>query len=726
MNFHSIPEDRGSHPRAYLTGPGAGEIVLQAAPSEAFQGAWSALRRRGRLVVGVAVGVFALGAAITLLRAPVYEAASILMMAPREPEGVVASQTPGLRPPDTGYIDSQVEILSSPALAGQLVDELSLDENPEWNTRGERANRADVVNAVMRAVEPRRRASTYVVEVAVRSKDPEEAARMSNALVEIYTASRSRARIESAERTSIWLEARLAELRGELQQRESALAAYRAEAGLLTVNGVTLTEQQMQEGETSVLAARVDLVESDARWRQAQRLIDAGGTGDSMVGALSSEVMAQLRERQAEVDRRIASYEGRYGDLHPTVISAQAEKIDIDRQIGAEVGRLTENLRNEAEVSRARAGALQSHLASVRSDLVQNNSQVARLNELERAVASTRALYAGFEQRYRELANGAAGVGGDAQLIAAAAAPTRPISRSLWLMFGLTALLAALAGAFAGWLAEALSTRLHTPEEVERKIGLPILTSIPRLGAREFAALPAPDRHPGGFATAHPRSAYAESIRLLRSRIARSLSDRRLRTVAIASALPGDGKTTTALSLARVAAMSGRKVILIDCDLRGRSLNVQLGIDPQIGILEVLRGAVGWREVVGTDESSGAHILPAAGDCFTAEDMFDGPRMRELLDELVEVYDLIVLDCPPVLTLAEAREIALLAEGVVLVARRGKTPTSALKTALNELRAVGANVVGVALNGVDPNAPGRTTYSDPLYFTHAQTGMYTN
>jgi succinoglycan biosynthesis transport protein ExoP len=717
--------DRAPTVRAYLAPPTVYDTALESRSADVFQDALAALRRRLPLVAGVAAGLFVLGAAVTILRPPIYEAAAILMMGPREPEGVVASAVDGLRPPDTGYVDSQVEILRSPALAGQLVDQLNLGADTEWNTRGDRANRADIINAVMRAMNPHRRGSTYVVEVAVRSKDPEQAARMSNALVEIYVASRARARVESAERTSVWLDGRLTQLRTELAEREGVLEAYRAEAGLLSVNGVTFTEQQMQEGETSVLAARVDLAERQARWRQAQRVIDGGGSGDSMVGALTSDVMAQLRERQAEIDRTLASYDGRYGAQHPSVIAAQAEKLDVDRQIGAEVGRLTESLRNEAEVSRVRAGALQAHVSSVRAELLRNNSQVARLNELERGVASTRAIYASFEQRSRELANGAAGVGGDAQLIAAASPPTRPISQSLFFMLGLTALVAALAGAFAGWVAEALSTRLHTADEVERKIGLPILTTIPRLGAREFSALPHPNQHPGGFATARPRSAFAESMRLLRSRISWALPDKRLQIIAIASALPGDGKTTTALSLARVAAMSGRRTILVDCDLRGRSLNVLLGIEPQVGIVEVLRHGVNWRHIVGKDESSGAHILPASTASFTTEDIFDGSRMKDMLQELVSDYDLIVLDCPPVLTLAEAREIAILAEGVVLVARHGKTPTSAVRTALNELRAVGANVLGVALNGVDPNAPGRTSYSDPLYFTHGQAGAYT-
>lgn len=694
--------------------------------ADSLQELWRLLVRRRRLVLSVFAIVLALGAIATALQPRRYEAVAILMMSPREPEGVVAQQQPqSTRPADTGYVDSQVEILRSPALAAQLIERLDLDEDPEWTGGKANANPAAVTHNVMQAIHPRRRGSTYVVEVAVRSKDPQKAARMSNELVEIYLASRAQARIESAQRTSAWLERRLEELRAELREGESNLEAYRAETGLLTVNGVSLTEQQMQEAETTALAARVELAEREARWRQAQSVARSGGSGETMTGALTSEVMAQLRQRQADVDRRLAEYADRYGDLHPTVIAARAEQADIERQIRAEVGRLTESLRNEAEVARARAATLQGHLSSVRSDLVRNNAQLVRLNELERGVVAARAVYASLQQRQHELASGAAGIGGDAQLIAPGAPPTRPETRPFALMAGLAAIAGLIAGIFAALLAEKLGARVETAEEVERKIGLPVLTTIPQLGARELRQLPGSECHPGGFAAAKPRSAFTEAIRLLRTKVSRSKPSNGPLTVAIASALPREGKTTTALCLARVAAMSGKRVLLMDCDLRGRAINVLLGIDPRVGLLEVLRGERTWRQVVGSDDFSGAHVLPAAGDSFTPEDVFSSDAMHNLLQELRGSYDLIVLDCPPILTLAEARDVAVLADGVVIVARRGKTTSHSLRTAVAELREAGANIVGGALNGVDISAPGRTSYRDPLYFSHAQKGAYT-
>src|SRR5262249_28326986 len=153
-------------------------------------------------------------------------------------------------------------------------------------------------------------------------------------------------------------------LRGELQQRDAAVQAYRAHAGIITVNGVPLTETQLQDAETALVAARVDEAERAARARQGDELTAAGRSGETMSGALTSDVMVALRAREADVDRRLAEYADRYGDEHPRMAAARAEKDDIERQIRAEVTRLAQNLHDESAVSQARAGTLQSHLSS--------------------------------------------------------------------------------------------------------------------------------------------------------------------------------------------------------------------------------------------------------------------------------------------------------------------------------------------------------------------------
>lgn len=681
------------------------------------------LRRRRRIVIGICAAATLLGLAYALTRGPVYEATAVLMMRPNEPQ---AATSEGQRPqqPDNGYVQSQVEVLKSPALARQLVDRLHLADDPYWGDGRGEARRISAVRKVSNAIDAHRRDGTYVVEASARSHDPEQAARMANDLVNVYHLSREQARVEYAAQTSNWLSGRLSELRGEVQRHEDEVERYRAEHGLLTIDGSMLAEQQMRDAETSVVAARADMAERLARNRQLRAAVDGGRSAETQSGALSSDTMTQLRVRQADVTRRLAEYNERYGELHPSVRTAQAEQADIERQIQAEVGRLAENLGDEEQIASARVATLQGHLNSIRSQLVGNNAETVRLRELERNAQAARAVYENFLLRYHEVSDGVAGLGGDAQVITSAVPPTDPVSRSPLLIVLLASGLGLVAGALAAFLMEQFTTTLQSADEVERRLGVPMLTSVPQVAASSLHELSSTERHPAGYLVAKPMSAFAESMRMLRARITHAGAGDGVKIVAVTSALAAEGKSSIALSLARVTALSGRKVILVDCDVRRRSLNHMLCIEPGVGIAQVLRGETPWRQATGSDEFSGAHILPAAVEEFTSEDLFDSQAMRELMNELSSAYDLVLLDCAPVLTLAEVRDLAAMADGVVLVARRNSTEVAALQTAVHELRAVNAQILGVAFNGVDMHAPGRLSYADPLYFSHAERHKY--
>ncbi len=674
------------------------------------------LQRRRKIVGGVCAAITLLGAAYAFMRQPIYEATALLMMRPNEPQ-VTAPEGQRQHEPDNRYVQSQVEILKSSALARQLVDRLRLAEDPQWGAGRGEARRTAAVRKVSNSIDVDRRDGTYVVEVGARSHDPRQAARMANDLVNVYYLSREQARLDSANQTSSSLSGRLSELRHEVQRREDEVEQYRAQHGLLTVDGNTLAEQQLLDAEASVGVARADLAERQARSRH-------GRSADTVAGALSPDTMAQLRARQADVTRRLAEYNERYGELHPSVRNAQAERADIERQIQAEVGRQAQNLDDEAEIASARVATLQGHLASIRSELVGNNAQTVRLRELERNAQAARAVYENFLLRYHEVSDAAAGLGGDAQIIASAATPTDPVSRSPLLIIFLAWALGLATGALAAFLAEQFTTKLQHADEVERKLGVPILTSVPQLASGSFGRLSSTERHPAGYLVAKPMSAFAESMRMLRARITHAGVADGVKIVAVTSALAAEGKSSIALSLARVTALSGRNAILVDCDLRRRSLNHMLCIEPRAGIAQVLRGEVSWREAAGSDEFSGAHILPAAVEEFTSEDLFGTEAMSELIRELSGVYDLVLLDCAPVLTLAEVRDLAAMADGVVLVARRNSTEIAALQTAVHELKAVNAQILGVAFNGVDLRSPGRLSYADPLYFSHAEKYKY--
>jgi Mrp family chromosome partitioning ATPase len=180
------------------------------------------------------------------------------------------------------------------------------------------------------------------------------------------------------------------------------------------------------------------------------------------------------------------------------------------------------------------------------------------------------------------------------------------------------------------------------------------------------------------------------------------------------------------ICLARIAAMSGQNVIVVDCDLRRRSLNDYLELEPEAGLLQVLAGEIPWRQAVRQDPHSHAEVLPLAAAAFTPRDVFGTELMHNLVQELSDAYDLVILDCPPMLAVAETRIVVMLSDFVVIVAQWGKSATRAVRSTIEQTIQAGAPVLGIALNCVDTNAPGRSSYSDTLYYYQAQKHYYSS
>lgn len=703
-------------------------------PREEFtlRGVINMLRRRQRLILATA-GVITLIVALALALQPRrYEATALVLIDPREQQVLDPEQRLSEVSAGSDLVNSEVETLNSRDMAARLADALNLADDREFNpSAGRRAagtpleGRPDrVPDRVAQAVEARRRGETNVIEVTASSRSPEKAALLANGLVEAYLNASVEFNTQAAARAGSWLSERLAELRQEINAREEAVERYRAQAGLLTANGVSLTEQRISEAEASALAARNTLAETQARYRQVQELIARGSSPDTIAATINSEVIRDLRAREADIARREAEYATRYGERHPAMINIRAERQSIRDQIDAELQRIAASLASEVQVARARLASLESHAGGIRSQLTSDNDEEIALRQLEREAAAARAVYESFLERTHEISQQGGLNPTQARLLSRATPPSDDTAPPAPLILLIAAAIGLLAGVIVALVAEQLDDRIESVDDIERETGLRPIASVPMAPKKRLAALPIDKRHPSKYLVDNPHSAFAEALRVIRAAIVYSPSNARQKVVAISSALPGEGKTTIALCLARVAAMSGERVILVDCDVRRRSINDILSIAPGEGLLEVLEGRLPWRDAVGRDDETSAHILPLSTAPVPLSDMVGSRAMRDLVRELSEEYDLVILDSSPVLAVAESRALAGLADVVVMVGRWRKTTAHALATAVAEVRSAGAEVSGVVLNGMNPHAAGRTSYGDPLYYADAKKGYY--
>lgn len=697
------------------------------------------LLRRWQLIAAVFVGIAAIGGTLTFMQTPLYSATALLKIDPAPDQLAPAKQVASVRY-DAATVDSEIEVLKSPWLAARLADELNLENDPQWagknavenaetqaagaalvkNTRfSEAPNVPDgVVTAVSDALEIRRRGLSYVVEVTAQSQSAEQAAQMANGLSDIYLRSLAEARYDASEKSNAWLTDRLGELKAEVERKQAAVQAYRAKKNLLTAQGASLVEQQVALLQGSVLQTRAEFAQKNAEYRALENVSANGQT----VATFNSpnDAMRDLRAKEADLGTQIADLSSRYGDAHPDLVKAREEKAALDARISEEMQRTTAKSKVESDALAARLDVQQRGLASLRNGLVTENFDQVRLDALQTDAEAAQSVYESFLQRYHEVARDGATTGVGARLLSPAQPPGSPTSPHIIFNLALVGAAALLLALLIGLIAERLRGAVETTDEVEQRAGARALVGIPALRRKDLRNMPKRNRTPTGYMLAKRLSPFAESFRVLQAAIQLADAEKR-KVVAVTSAMPGEGKTTLSLGLARVAAFGGQRSIVIDCDIRMRALNNLLDIDPQGGLQDVLVGNSNWRDVVGTDEASGAHVLPASA--MTSKDFFGTGAMEKLIRELEAEYDLIVLDCPPVFAVADARVLASMADNVVVVARSGKTPAHALRVAIEQLELSGANVLGVALNRIDIRRARRSFY-DGLYYSKAFSGYY--
>jgi capsular exopolysaccharide synthesis family protein len=302
--------------------------------------------------------------------------------------------------------------------------------------------------------------------------------------------------------------------------------------------------------------------------------------------------------------------------------------------------------------------------------------------------------------------------------------PTKPSSPVLALNVALGLMLGLGGGIGAIVVREALDTGVTTAEELEAALAMPYLAGIPSLASTVDGA-DAETLNPAEYVVDKPLSTFAEAFRALRASLQLSRLGAQVKVIAITSSMPDEGKTTTSVCLARVMAMAGDRVILIDCDLRKRAVSRAIGGDePTAGLVEVLAGTVPLEKAVRVDARTGAHYLPLAESAYTPKDVFGTVAMDQLLETLRGKYDVVVLDTAPVLPVADTRVIAAKADVVTMLVRWRKTPRKATAAGIKLLQAGDTYIAGGALTQINMKEQARYGYGDPGYYYRSYRKYY--
>ncbi|HEX9789296.1 MAG TPA: polysaccharide biosynthesis tyrosine autokinase [Kiloniellales bacterium] len=547
-----------------------------------------------------------------------------------------------------------------------------------------------------------------VIGISVESQDPRLSAAAANTLADFYIVAQLEAKFEATKRASAWLAERVFELRDEVSRAEEEVERFRQVSGLIQGGtNATLAAEEVSDLNRQALTERTRLAEAEARLNQVQRLLGQPGGIETMAEVLDSQVIRDLRRQETEVERQVAQLSAEFGEKHPRMINARAQLADLRGKVKLEVDKVIQGLRNEVAVARARSATMAKSLEDLKDEVGRLNSFEVQLRALEREATASRALLEQLLTRSKETSSQEDFQQADASVVSDASAPNVPSFPKKTLLLLAAFVVASVFSISIALVLEYLDLGFRSMDQIERQLGVAPLGLIPALkGVRSVG------KSPQDYIVENPVSAFGESIRTMHTNLLLSDLVKRPKVILLTSAMPNEGKTSTAVALGRLQAQVGQKVVIVDCDVRRPSIHTALNLMPGPGLVQCLLGETAVEDVLCQDPLTGLYVLQAGGTPPNPPDLFDSIPMQKLLTTLARKYDLVILDSAPLLAVSDTLFLARLADKTVMIVRWVRTRRETAKLALNKLIDAKSDVAGVVLSMVDVKGHAQYGFSD--------------
>lgn len=558
------------------------------------------------------------------------------------------------------------------------------------------------------------------INVAYQSADPQFAAKAANTTAELYILEQLSDKGEATSRAGEFLAKRVDELRDRVVSQERELAEFRARSGLIEAGGVSLYQKQIADLNEQLLAARTQRSEAEARYNQIQQLLADGRGLESSAAVLDSALITRLREQEAEVIRKLAELRTTLRPGHPRLQLAENELDDLRAAIENEARKTAANLRNEAQIARVREANVEGELKRVQAIVDSQNDARAKLQSMQSELATNKQLYETFLERLKETnileeADPEAG----AKIISRATTPGAPFYPNKRLMLAAAIAISTVLGVALAFVLEFLDSGFRSTSQLEAQSGVSCLGMVPTLKRRRGGGA-----RPHETALERPNSSYGEAIRSLRTGVMLSSTEAQPRSLLVTSSVPGEGKTSTALSIAATAAKSGQRTIIIDCDLRHSNLHINLDVPNREGLGDYLTGQAGLEDVIEIDPSSTLHYITAGTRTPNPTDLLGSDEMHSLIRRLSEMYDLVVLDTPPLLAVSDALVMVREVDRTIFLIRWEKTRRETAMAGLKQAIEAGARLAGTVLTQVDVRKHSQYDYADSGYYYYGSYRKY--
>lgn len=661
-------------------------------------------------------------------------------------------------PVDTAQVETQVEVLKSESIALSVIKNLHLTEDPEFvgsgggligavfnflSGSGTSAPKSEnqlarkALGGFLKQRTITRVGRTYVLDIAFTSLSADKAASIGNAIADAYIVDQLEAKYQTTKRASVWLQDRIKELRQQASIADRAVLDYKERNHIVTTgnakDGSTqlLGEQQISELNSQLTTARAAKAEAHAKLDRINDVMKQDIPDAGVVDSLHSEVITRLRNDYLDKAAKERIWAARYGRNHLAAVNLRMQMDEIKRSIADELGRIAESYKSDYEIAETREQNLQQSLDKLISDSQVINRDKLGLRDLEAQAQVYHTIYDNFLQRYMEAIQQESFPITEARVISAAAAPNFKSSPLTTLVIAISIALGLIISCGVAVLREAIDRVFRSTRQVEQMLQtnclavLPVLKNSPSIAAPVDTGLGKPKLGKGKgereflrYVVDEPLSAFAEAFRSIKvaADINRDIKDNKV--IGITSTVPKEGKSTVSSNFAQLIAHAGKRVILVDGDLRNPTLTRSLAGNVKIGLLEVLAGKVPLSEAVLIDKQTGLTILPAVIESrlVHTNEILASHSFKLLIDQLRRDYDYVIVDLPPVAPVVDVRATINFVDSYVYVIEWGRTGINLVQHQLAGMPEVHGRLLGVVLNKANVKVLERYEYYYGSYY----------
>ncbi|HTV53413.1 MAG TPA: polysaccharide biosynthesis tyrosine autokinase [Terriglobia bacterium] len=693
---------------------------------------WALILKRRWVVISCIVVVFTTVAIGTLKERPIYRGTVLLEIDPEAPNVVNFKEVVSPSPVDiSAYLETQYKILKSRSLAQRVVNDLQLYRTPEfyrsYGFMGFTQHNPEVLpspsepdantsadyyrNSVTRVqnsigVDPVRRSN--LVEVSFDSYNPETAAKVANEVAQDYINQNLQVKWNETTTAANWLQGKMVDLQQKLEEAQRELQAYAAGHDILYLTGnENFATAQMQS-----LLAEYSAAQGEMYAQQGLYSLVKKGKIEDLPGVLNNLLIQSLEESLVQEQSKYAKMMAQVKPAYPLARQEQRQIKRMENQLKVEKGHIIQNIVDQYHSDQHRVRFLAKAIDQQKKVMNETNKKLVQYNILKESVDSNKELYQGLLQRMKQAQVSAGLNASNIRIVDTAIVSHAPVKPRVFLNLAIGLVLGTALGIGLAFFQEYLDKTMKTSDDVERLVRLPSLGVLPKFalngahgsddGVEEEALVPVSPNGNGHMAPAiQTAPEVAEAFRSLRTSILLSASPVP-KLLLITSALPSEGKTTTAVNLGATLASLNTKVVIVDCDMRRPACHRSTGVENKPGFVQCLTGHVDVSQAVlpvpGVPLLS---VIPCGPIPPNPAEVLSSRMTGDLLRRLRNEFEFVLVDSPPLLSVADSRILATLTDAAVLVTRAHSTPYDIVRRARSLLYQANARILGVALNDVD-------------------------